>query len=617
LKHVVALVQNLENTDVEFLIGQFKQVQGSLDHLFKSIKSLYIENSELAMLPDWWDTFENNLCNWNLTGFRQLAQLLQQDEHSAVEMFHLLLDVISLTEGLAHGNITEALTDVYTFILTQEAKIPMFTKEELSNQVEGLLMLLEALSDMPDEPAEASICISAVFCWTLTTAAPQSDPAFNTCDFVHSNSSLAYNGVINIIKQLKLIPLEDSSSCTKEDFQTDIARNLTCFFYQIKEWNSLLLKFSELHHLSGSVLKELLEFWNELSMYAVPLQANITDSITCSSTLKMQAALQLVETLDGMTVTEMEAAKAVLEQLDDLYGTLNLNGDTKMSLIKTVLSKFKNMTNEVSGLLDTEAIFSFFSVVQPLITLSSVGNQTYSLLMALSALNRNNFENFWLRVESSIGNLSVNFNVRHFLMVVEQGFQILRVATGQSSSVDLDVPIQQFNTSSVDAMLRNFEDVQEIVNAFLCECNTKNYSKIMHILIFLMADEKSSDDVLLVLKEIIDFLELFQNESKKGYIDVFYDDDLNRENLNNTHIADSVLQNSLLHMIADLATTEEALHSNNTELHIVDFIDLFFDDAQHGNYGKATNMFQNRTLEIMQEVLQMIFPSSTEHDRSR
>ncbi|XP_068789923.1 ATP-binding cassette sub-family A member 13 [Struthio camelus] len=624
LKHVVALVQHLENTDVEFLIGQFKQVQGSLDYLFKNIKSLYIENSKLGMLPDWWDALENNLCNWNLTGFTQLAQLLQQEELSDVaEMFHLLLDVISLTEGLAHGNITEALTDVYTFIMAQVAKIPKFTKEELSDQVESLLMLLEALSDMPDEPAEASVCFSAVFCWTFTTAAPQSDPAFKLCDFdVHSNFSLAYNGVINIIKQLKLIPLEDSFSCTKEDFRTDITRNLTCFFHQIKEWNSLLLKFSELRHLNGSVLKELLDFWNELSTYAIPLQANITDSITCSSTLKVEAALQLVETLDGVTATEMEAAKAILEQLNDFYGALNLSGDTKTSLIKTVLSNFKNVTNEMSGLLDTEAILSFFSVVQPLITLSPIGNQAYSVLMALSALNRNgnisdNFENFWFRVETGIENLLVNFNVRHLRMVVEQGFQILRVATGQSSPMDLDGSIQQFNASSVDAMLRNFEDIQETVDSFLCECNTKNYSKIMHILISLMANEESSDDLLLVIKDIIDFLELFQNESKKGYIPMFFDDDLNRENMTNTHIADSVLQNSLLHMITDIAIIEAALHSNNTELHIDDVIDSFFDGAQHGSHGKAAHLFQNRTLEIMQEVLQMIFPSSTEHDRNR
>ncbi|NXD13355.1 ABCAD protein, partial [Nothocercus nigrocapillus] len=618
LNRVVALVQNLEHTDLEFLIGQFKQVQQSLDHLFKSIRTLYDENLALGMLPDWLDTFENNLCNWNLTGFRQLSQLLRQDKLiDTTEMFALLLDVISLTEGLAHGNMTEALTNVYTFILTQEAKIPMLT-EELSNQVESILMLQQTLSAMSHEPAEAFICISAVFCWTLTTSAPQNDPAFKTCDFAHSNFSLAYNEVVNIIKQLKLIPLEDSSSCTKEDFQTDIMRNLTCFFHEIREWNSLLLKFSELRHLNGSVLKELLDFWNPPSISSVPLEANTADSVMCSPTLKMQAALQLAEALDGMTMTEMETATAVLEQLDDLYDILNLSGGRKMSLIKTVLSNFQNTSNELSRLLGTEPVLSFFSLVQPLIALSSFGNRTYSVLMALSALNKNentsNFEDFWFHVEPSIENLLVNFNVRHLLTVIEQGFQILRVATGQS--VDLDVPIPQLNMSSVDAILRNFEDIEESVSTFLCECNAQNYSEILHILIFLMANEKSADDLLLVVKDIIDFLELFQNQSKEDYIYVFYDD-LNSENMNNTHIADSVLQNSLLHMIADLAIIETALHSNNTELHRVDFFDLFFGNTQHGNYGKATNPLRNRTLENMQEILQMIFPSSMEHDRNR
>ncbi|NWJ00409.1 ABCAD protein, partial [Crypturellus undulatus] len=617
LTRVVALVQSLEHMDLEYLIGQFKQVQQSLDHLFKSIRALYVENLALGMLPDWLDTFEDNLCNWNLTGFRQLSQLLQQDKLlDAIGMFPLL-DVISLTEELAHGNITEALTNVYTFILTQESKIPMLTKEELSNQVESMLMLQQALSDMSHEPAEALICISAVFCWTLTTSAPQNDPAFKTCEFAHSNFSLAYNEVINIIKQLKLIPLEDSSSCTKEDFQTDIMHSLTCFFHQIREWNSLLLKFSDLRHLNGSVLKELLDFWNQLSISLVPLEANTTDSITCTPTLKMQAALQLVEALDAMTMIEMETTKAIFEQLDDLYDILNLSGDRKISLINTVLSNFKNTTNELSGLLGTEPVLSFFSLLQPLIALSSFGKQTYSVLMTLSALNRNentsnNVEDFWFHVESSIENLLVNFNVRNLLTVVEQGFQVLRVATGQS---DLDVPVSQLNISSVDAMLRSFEDIQETVNALLCECNSKNYSEILHIFIFLMANEKSADDLLLVFEDIVDFLELLQNQSKEDYISVFYDD-LNSANMNNTHITDSVLRNSILHMIADFAITEIVLHLNKTEFHTVDF-DLFFDDTQYGNYGKATNPFQNTTLENMQEILQKIFPSSTEHDRNR
>lgn len=621
LKHMVALVQNIKNMDVEFLISRFKQVQRSLDNFFKNTKPLHIENYELGMLTDWWDAFENNSCNWNLTGVWQITRVFKQEElYDVEEMFHLLLDVINLTERLAHGNITEALTEVYAFILTQEAKMPMFTEEEFSDQVESLLMLLETLTDMSDEPAESSVCFFASFCWTLTTATPQSDPTFKPCDFVHSNSTLSYDAVIEVIKELKLITLVDSSSCTMEDFQMDITRNLTCFFHQIKEWNSILLKFSELHHVNSSVLKELLDFWNDLSVYAVPLQVNNTYSINCSSTLKRHVALQIVETLGSMPVAEMEMAKGVLEQLHDFYSGLSWNRHSRTSLIKTVLKNVKNMTGEVSGLLDTEAVISFISAIQPLMTLSSVGNQTYSMLMILSDLNGNsnisdNFENFWFPIVTSIEDLLVNFNVRHLLAVIDQEFQLLRLATGQSSSMALDVLIPQFNTSSVDAMLRNFEDMQEILNSFLCECNNKNYSKIMHALILLMANENSSNELLLFVKDIIDFLELFQNKSKEDYTGMlFADGHLSREKLNNTHTANSVLLNSLLHIITDLSVIEEALHTNNTELQIVDFIDSFFDSAQ---YREVSTQSQNRTLEIMQEALQMIFQSTTEHDRNK
>ncbi|OXB61377.1 UNVERIFIED_CONTAM: hypothetical protein H355_001680 [Colinus virginianus] len=521
LELIISIVQNLKNMDIEFLIGQFKQVQRSLDNFFKNIKPLHIETSELGMLIDWWDTFENNSCNWNLTGLWQITQLFQEGD--VEEMFHLLLDVISLTESLAHSNITEALADVYTFVLTQEAQMPIFTKEEISNQVESLLILLEELTDMSDETAEASICFSSEFCWILKTGTPQSDPTSNPCDFMQSNFSLNHNAVLNVIKELKFVILNDSFLCTMEDFfQTDITHNLSCFFYQIKEWNSVLLKFSELRHINGSLLTELLAFWNELYLYTVPLEENNTNSIVnCSSTSKRKVAFQIVETLSSMPAAEMEMSEYVLEQLNDLYGGLSWNKHSRISLIEIVFPYVKNMTSEISGLLDIEAVYSFLSVVQPLMTLSSVGNEAYSVLMVLSSLNgnnniSNNIENIWFPVVKSLEDLLLNFNVRQSLAVIEQEFQLLRLASGQSSSAALDVLIPQFNVSSVEAVLRTFEDIQEIVSSFLCECNNQNYSKMVQPLILLMAIEKSSD-LLLVVKDIIDFLELFQNKSEEDY----------------------------------------------------------------------------------------------------
>ncbi|NWI84494.1 ABCAD protein, partial [Pitta sordida] len=614
LKDIATFVQSMRTMDVEFLINRFKQVQRNLNNFFKSVKPLYTENSVLGTLTDWWNAFENISCYLNLTGIWHITQLFEQDGLYDVEdVFNLFFDVMSLVERLAHGNITVALTEIYGFILTQEEKMPIFTDEEFSNQVEGLLMLLEVLTDISDEPAEAFTCFSAVFCWTLTTAVPQSDPTFKSCEFVHSNSTFSYNKVIEVIKELKLITLEDSFSCSMEDFQMDITHNLTCFFHQVKKWNYILLKFSELHHGNDSVLKDLIEFWNELSLYAVPLQVNNTYRINCSSTPKSQMALKIVETLGSVSVAEMEMATGLLEHL---YGGLSLIRHSRIPL-KSFLTNVKNMTSEVSELLNTEGVHSFLSVIQPLMMLSSVGNQTYSMLMKISALNGNsnisdNFENYWFPVVTRIENLLVNFSVKHSLAVIEQEFQLLKLATGQSSSMVPDVLIQQFKTSSVDAILRNFEEIQDIVKSVLCECNNEHFSKIMHNIILLMTNESSPDDLLLAVKDIIDFLELFQNKSKEDYIGVVFGDGrLSREKLNNTHDANSVLLNSLLHIIADLAVIEEALHTNNTELQIVDFIEAFFYDAP---YREASTQSQNR---IRQEILQMILQSTAENERNK
>ncbi|NWX61620.1 ABCAD protein, partial [Promerops cafer] len=616
LKHVVALVQNMRNMDVEFLISRFKQVQEHLENFFKKIKPFTLENSGLGTLTDWWDAFENISYYWNMTG---VCQITQDELYNTEAVFNLLFDVISLTERLAHGNVTEALTEIYAFILTQEEKMPVFTDEEFSNQVDDLLTLLETLADISDEPGEASVCFPAAFCWTLTTATPQSDPTVNPCDFVHTNSTLHYSAVIEVIKELKLITLDDSFSCSVEDIQMDITRNLTCFFHQIKEWNSIILKFSELHHINSSVLKELLNFWNELSIYAVPLHVNNTHAINCSSTPKSQMALHIVETLGSISVSEREMAKSLLEQLGSLYGGLSWNRESRTSF-KSVLTNVKNMTSEVSRLLNTEAVLSFLSLIQPLMTLSSVGNQTHAMLMTISVLSGNisisdNFENFWFPVVTSIENLLVNFSVRQLLVVIDQEFQLLKLATGQSSSMAPDVLLEQFQTSSVDVIARNFEDIQDIVKGILCECNNKNYSKIMHALILLMTNESSSNDLLLAVKDIIAFLELFQNMSKKDYTGMLFGDShFSREKLNNTHAAFSVLLNSLLQIIADLDVVEKALHTNNTELHKVDFIDSFFYNPP---YRDTSTHSQSRTLEIIQEILQIIFQSTAEYDRNK
>ncbi|CAM2105874.1 unnamed protein product [Caretta caretta] len=621
-KHMATLVKNTENEDLEFLIDQLKQIRKSLHYFFKKIKTVYIENSVLDKLTGWLDSFENNSCSWNLTNLWQMTQLFKETElDDILQVLYLLPDAISLIQRLDHKNITDTLIEVYTFTLTQEANMSICTKEDLSNKIDRLLELLEVAADMPQESARALSCLTAVICWNLTTESPQNDPALRTCNLnAHRNFSSIYNTIADVLEQFKLTTPGGHALCSNEDYRREITYKATCFFHQLKEWNSILLKLSEIHNINSLALKQLLGFWNKLSVYVMAFGNSSTIAVYCSSTPKRQAALELIEALNNMTSTEMAMAKAIFEQLADLYHALNLDRSTGMSITKTLLIHLKSMANEISGALNNEDVLSyFFSAAQPLLTLSPFGNQTYMVLTALSALSRNNslignFEALWLDRERGIQDLLVNFSVPNLLSVIDKEIQLLSAAARKKCSLALASLLKQFNSSSLETLLRSFEDFQEVARDWLHEYTNKNFSKIINALVVLMANEKSSDDIVLIIKGITEFLELFRNGSKEDHIDIsFVTDLLSGEKLNNVHVAHTILQNSLLNMISDLTTEEEVLNLNDTDLQIMDFIDLFFDDAQYENNGKQIASFQNRTMEMIKEFLQIIFPSSGGH----
>uniref|UniRef100_A0A8C0G716 ATP binding cassette subfamily A member 13 n=1 Tax=Chelonoidis abingdonii TaxID=106734 RepID=A0A8C0G716_CHEAB len=619
-KHMTTLVRNIENADLEFLIDQLKQVSKSLDHFFKNIKNVYIENSVLDKLTGWVDSFENNSYSWNLTNIWQITQLFNETElDDILQMLYILPDGVSLIQRLAHKNITDALIEVYTFTLTQEANMSICMKEDLSNNVDSLLELLEVVTDMPEESASTLSCLTAVICWNLTMATPQNDSDLRTCNLnAHTNFSSIYNTIADVLDQFKLTTPGGHDLCANEDYLREITYKVTCFFYQFKEWNSIFLKLSEIHNINSLALKQLLGFWNKLLVY-MAFGNSSTISVYCSSTPKRQAALQLIEALNNITSTEMAMAKAIFEQLADLYHVLKLDRSTGMSVPKTLLTHLKSMTNEVSGVLDNEDVLSFLSAAQPLLTLSPVGNQTYIMLMALSALSRDsslisNFEALWLDTERGMQDLLVNFSVPNLLSMIDKEVKLLSAAARKNSSLALASLLKQFNSSSLETLLRSFEDFQEVARDWLLEYTNKNFSRIINALAVLMANERSSDDIVLIIKGITEFLELFTNGSKEDQIDIsFFTDLISGEKLNNIHVAHVILQNNLLNTISDLTTKEEVLDLNDTDLQLMNFIDLFFDDAQYENYGKEIASFQSETMEMIKEFLQILFSTSGGH----
>ncbi|XP_019373948.1 PREDICTED: ATP-binding cassette sub-family A member 13 [Gavialis gangeticus] len=620
LKHMANLMQNLENTDLEFLINQLEQVCKSLNKFFTNIKALKVDNPVWGTLTGWLHMLENNSHFWNLTDILPVLELFQAERDDFVEALYLLPDVFSLLEQLPHNsNITDAITEVFTFILSQETNMSIYAKEDLSSKANGLLKLLELVTNMPDESAKTLSCLSTVACWNLTTANLLHDPALKPCNL---DSSFVYNMVADAFELLQLTAPAGNSLCSNEELLREASYNVTCFFYQLKEWNSFFLRFSEIHHLDDDVLMDLEEFWDNLSVSFMSSGNSSLHSIHCPSTPKRQAALRLIEVVNNMTTADIGRARAVSAQLADLHSFLRLNRSAGTSVINTILTNLKIMVNDITGMLDSEDVLSFLSAAQPLMALSPVGKQTYVVFMALATLSRNssslfdNFEALWLDTEKSIWDLLVNFDVSHLLSVIEKEIQLLSTAAGQNSSLALGSFIKWFNFSSLETTITIVEGLREIERDWLNEYTHKNYSRIINALVLLMANENSSDDLIAIIKDTIDFLEVFQNGSR-DYFNISFVTDLNEEKLNNVHVAHLILQNNMLNMISDFVTEEEIMHLNSTDLQIEDFIDFFFNNTKYENYRKNTAPFQSRVMEMVKVIQQIFFPSSAEYYRNK
>ncbi|KAF7247854.1 ATP-binding cassette sub-family A member 13 [Varanus komodoensis] len=131
-----------------------------------------------------------------------------------------------------------------------------------------------------------------------------------------------------------------------------------------------------------------------------------------------------------------------------------------------------------------------------------------------------------------------------------------------------------------------------------------------------MAGKTSPNEIVQTIKDIIYFLELFRNGTQEDDPISFITDFLSDKKLKNVQIAHLILQSSLLNVIDDLIAKEEELHANDTDLQVMEFIDLFFDDTNYENNRREITQFQSRTVELIKEFLQ-IFPSSSEQYRNK
>ncbi|XP_060103717.1 ATP-binding cassette sub-family A member 13 [Heteronotia binoei] len=613
-KYMIALLHNLEKTDANVRqLGQISRSQNSMDH-----EGQYAENSLLDFLAGWFKNISNALTSWNSTTVGQIMKLFQEAELAeVVQELHYLSEVVNLFERVAHKNMTDALIEGYRFMLKHSTDVAALSTEDLSKEVNSLVELLELATEMPLESAEALNCLSAVICWNITERSSQDEPVSKACSVdLQKNASTVYEMTAEMIEQLQI---QEESLCSDERFLKEVTSKMACFLGRLEEWHPVILKLFEFHPLDSSILNEVVSFWSKLSDYVLTSRANRSNLSHCMLMGKEQTSLQLIEAVSNMISSETGAVGALFEQLTDFFGSQKPERSTEARRIKTILTHLRHVANGTFGLNDTkDTLTSFLSSVQPLMALSPAGNQLHLVLRTLLALARNRslregLEALWLETERGVENLSSDFNVRQLLLLIAKEFHLLSTTVELNTLSVLVSALRPLNTS----FLQSFEDVLEQGRKWLEEHHNKNFSKIINALILLAAGQKSSDEILQSIKDIISFLELFKNETKGDDPLSFIIDFLSGKKLKNVQVAHLILENSLLDVIRDLTAKEEELYSNNTDDQIMEFIDLFFDDTYYENYGKDIAPSQSKAMELIKEFLQIVFPSSTERSRNK
>ncbi|XP_066485290.1 ATP-binding cassette sub-family A member 13 [Tiliqua scincoides] len=610
-KHLITLLQQTENMDGELAVKFLRQISKSLTYILTNVsEDQFTESSELNVVASWLDGIAS--FSWNSTGLWQILQLFQEAELTEVmQIFHELSNAVSLLERIAHKNFTDVLIDVYQFMLKQNANMAVLSKEELSTGINNFLELLDPETGFTKESTNALRCLAAVICWKITTATSWA------CSLGMQNDSLSIRDMVaDFHEWFTPEALQRKLPCSDEHFLKGVTYKMACFLHQLEQWHPVISKF---YQGNSSVLNQLLGLWNKLSDYALTSRANISSLTHCILIGKKQTSLQLIETLSNMIPSEIIAAKALFAQFTDLYGDQNTDRDTAVLRIKSILIILNSMANCILETNATEDnLMTFLSAVWPLITLSPARKEAYMMLRALLTLASNgslieNLEAVWLDTERDIENLLSDFNVRHLLSLIDKEIQLLSTATGQNILMSLASTLRPLTTLFPETPLKSFEDVLELWKKRLQEYSTKDYSKIINTLVVHMAGRKSPDEIIQTINDMIYFLKLFRNGTQEDNPISFITDFLSGKKLKNVQITHSILQNRLLNVIYDLVTKEEELHFNDSDLQIMEFIDMFFDNTQYENYEKDITVSQSRTMELIKEFLQVIFPSSTEH----
>uniref|UniRef100_UPI00398F68CF ATP-binding cassette sub-family A member 13-like n=1 Tax=Pristiophorus japonicus TaxID=55135 RepID=UPI00398F68CF len=523
--NITYIIYNLTTTllstrDIYAINDHLEEMNSELTRLFKNVSATGDRDAILNLLTNAARVLSNVPDIQSMTKIVHAIRviLLELGNEDFSQALAIIPDGMTLIQNLSTMNVNEALQAVYLFGLAHQAKGLEFSQGNQTELNEKIIRLMQVVSIMANNSSQISQCLPVVVCKLLSEESPDDDNGLflKACNFeVKQHFSTAFNLAVDI-KQLLAGAVQGTVKveCSGSTVFREIIQQTGCFLQQYEEWNSILLRMSQIYGLECPALIKLQEIWNNLSYVIVSTNE---DNLNCPIVPLRQAIDQLMGLIGNMTLTNTTSAEQVINFLSDVSDTMLLmsgnNSQAIQSILKIITSYLKNTTKNVPTHSDSKNhISTLISAVQSLISISGYkSDPLYSVLNdVLHVLNANIsvidlLETLSTDINKILSDKMKNPEMKDLLPAVEKVISFLRNIT-KGDLIEVDV--LQFN-----AVLNDVEKVLEIVQ-HISNFTNGNDHKLLNIISYFLKNRNGSDLAVVMLVRIVESARLMSNISQ-------------------------------------------------------------------------------------------------------
>ncbi|KAM4874915.1 ATP-binding cassette sub-family A member 13 [Thomomys bottae] len=607
LNKVTSLMHALKKADIDLVVDQLEQISEGLVDFFKNLSRLGPDNSGVNLLIGLVEKFMAGSHSWNVNHLLRLSRLFPKDDVSAVvDVYYALPHIMGLLQGIADKNITGSLRDIYNFTLLHGISISNITKEDFATVIKSLLDIIELISHQPATVSDALACFPAVWCWTSTTRFHQNS-RLETCNIYGFMSSSFYQKVTSIRDHLHLSPLVEASQCSNESSRTEMTRKVVCVIHELVDWNSILLKVSEIFHIQTPLVKSIQEFWHKVVPFVSFFGNESNDSIheACPGSLMKQIALKIIEKLTHMNFTKGTSTENILIKLANLKNIINITKGADMLAHGNISFNLERIIKLISG--DWYLENSTHYLLSPFL-FSLNTNPKHNNLEAISNFikkseSTNNFEELWVDFRQIMEDLTHNFCIKHLISELKE-IQDLNSVDFPNITLQLSQLLEILDLSSSKAS-EIIEDFLLVTKNWLCVYTNEDYYRLIQTLLIAVDNENSTHVRTVLTKDIASNWGYLKDIFRENNVDItFLINLLSGVQLNNISVEQLLLINILINSVNKLASGSQATAPNlgNSDLQMMNLINLIQDHLQTENGGE-TDLPLGIIIDFMEELL--------------